>query len=314
MPDPEPDRTLQSILVEGERLLQRLGIDSPSLSVQLLCASVLGTDRLGVLIDRGRMLSSEQWAAAWELVLRRAQGEPVSYILGIKEFYGQEFEVAPPVLVPRPETELLVELADALMPHDLPFTFADLGTGSGVLAVMMALLRSRSRGAAVDKSIGALRIARANAMRHGVGTRITFLLGDFCSPLKTEGFDLLLANPPYLSEEEHGRVSKEVSGYEPRQALCSGPSGMECIEAIVRQAHRVLRVGGILAMEIGSGQGSATKSILEAKGCYEQITSHQDLAGRDRVVTARRSNGKKDTGVVVRSHSTIQGQINNLEK
>jgi release factor glutamine methyltransferase len=286
MPEPDPSFTLHDILLEGERLLREKGIDSPGLSVQLLCAHALGIDRLEVLVDRRRRLSPGQREAVWKLLCRRAEGEPVAYILGRKEFYGLDFQVGPAVLVPRPETELLIDLADKAMPRDVPFIFSDLGTGSGILAVTLALLRPRSMGVAVDTSLDALRIARANATGHGVSERILFLQGDFCSALRSARFDLILANPPYLSEEELRAADREVAAFEPRQALCSGPSGMECIEAVLREAPRVLKPGGLLAVEIGSGQAGAAGRAMGAEG-FVQITCHDDLAGLNRVVSAR---------------------------
>jgi release factor glutamine methyltransferase len=298
VPDPDSVLTLHALLLKGERLLHERKIDSPSLSVQLLCAHALNTDRLDILVSRNRQLTREQWAAAWELLLRRAAGEPVAYLLGYKEFYGHDFLVDAHVLVPRPETELLIDVADGAMPHDRPFAFVDLGTGSGILAIMTALLRPRCTGVAVDTSLDALEIARENAVRHSVESRITFLQGNFCEPLRSARFDLVLTNPPYLSEQEHGGVSREVSGFEPRQALCSGPSGMECIETIIGQAPRIIKKGGMLAMEIGSSQADETRQMLEESGCFSQITIHRDLAGKDRVVTARREHGKLTTSVV----------------
>jgi release factor glutamine methyltransferase len=286
MPEPDPSFALHDILLEGERLLREKGIDSPGLSVQLLCAHALGIDRLEVLVDRRRRLSPGQREAVRKLLCRRAEGEPVAYILGMKEFYGLDFQVGPAVLVPRPETELLIDLADKTMPRNVPFIFSDLGTGSGILAVTLALLRPRSMGVAVDTSLDALRIAHANATGHGVSERILFIQGDFCSALRSARFDLILANPPYLSEEELRAADREVTAFEPRQALCSGPSGMECIEAVLREAPRVLKPGGLLAVEIGSGQADAAGRVMEAEG-FVQIACHDDLAGLNRVVSAR---------------------------
>jgi release factor glutamine methyltransferase len=288
MADPAQGRTLGQLIRQGERLLQGRSIDSPSLSVQLLCAHALGTSRLSVLIERDRRLPDDQWNAIWGLVSRRAAGEPVAYITGKKEFFGLDYLVGPGVLVPRPETEHLVELVETCMPKDKAFTFADLGTGSGILAIATALHRPMSRGVGVDLSLDALRIAQANARRHGVLSRVSFVRGDFCSVLGTGSVDLLLANPPYLSSDELARVDKEVSGYEPHAALCAGPTGFECIQAIALQSPRVLRRGGLLAMEIGSRQGADALAVLEEGRQFADIECRVDLAGRDRVITARR--------------------------
>jgi release factor glutamine methyltransferase len=288
MADSAQGHTLGELIRLGERLLQDRSIDAPSLSVQLLCAHGLGISRLSVLTGRDLLLSNDQWDAIWGLVSRRAAGEPVAYITGKKEFFGLEFHVGSGVLVPRPETELLVELVGTCMPADKAFTFADLGTGSGILAITTALQRPMSTGVAVDMSLDALRIAKENAASHGVLSRVCFVQGDFCSVLGSDSVDLLLANPPYLSRGELEMVDMEVFGYEPHAALCAGHTGLECIKAIVFQAPRVLRSGGLLAMEIGAGQGVETLTILEEDGKFEDIDCRVDLAGRDRMVTARR--------------------------
>lgn len=286
--------TVAQILTETQTLLEAAGVDAPRLSAQLLAAYVLGQERHVLLLDRARALASRDAAHIRALAARRATGEPVAYILGSKEFYGLDFIVSPAVLVPRPETEHLVEEVLRLFPVESALMFADLGTGSGCLAVTLALQLPCSRGLALDRSVEALAVALANACAHGVQDRLQLLRGDFGQPFAVPGsLDFIVSNPPYVSDVEYRETSHEVHGFEPRAALVPAVSdesgGLECYRALIPRAATALRPGGALLLEIGWLQGRAVAQVVEQSGFFEDLRVLPDLAGRDRVVVARRA-------------------------
>lgn len=277
----------------AERLLARRGRDSPALSAQLLLAEVLQKGRVELLLERQRRLTPEQWRAFWRLVARRSLGEPVAYILGRKEFYGREFKVTSAVLTPRPETEHLVEAVLQRVPRDAPTRFADLGTGSGILAVTLALELPFSQGLALDICPQALHMARGNARAWNVEDRLLFARGDFAAPpLLEAGLDVLVSNPPYVSAAEYAGLSPEVTRFEPRQALVplqgGGASGLESIARVLAAGARALRPGGLLALEMGHDQGEAVLALARTAPWSDAVVL-PDLAGLDRVLMARRS-------------------------
>lgn len=287
------------ILLVGEALgqatltLERGEVDSPALSAQLLLAHVLDLPRLEMLARRKLSLRHDQWLLFQELVARRSRGEPVAMILGRKEFYGRDFLVTRDVLVPRPETEHLVETALARCPAGAPLFFADLGCGSGALAVTLACELPLARGLALDISCPALAVARENARRHGVLQRMQLVEADFChAPLRCDAFDLIVANPPYVSAIEYLELSREVRDFEPRQALVplqgGGAHGLESLAGLLPEARRALRPNGRLLAEIGAGQGREALRLADAHGPWRHATVLPDLAGRDRVLCLAR--------------------------
>jgi release factor glutamine methyltransferase len=285
--------TVRDILHKSTAYLAERGVDSPALSAQLLLGKALGLSRLDLLLQSDRPLAEAELAAARELVRRRGRGEPAAYILGEKEFFGLAFAVTPATLIPRPETEHLIEEAEARFARDAVLAFADLGTGSGCLAVTLAVRFVRARGLAVDLSAEALAVAQANAGRHGVGERLRLVQGDFADlaglGVAPGGLDLIVANPPYVSDAEHAATSPEVRDFEPRTALVPGPaglSGLEAIAALAPGAHAALRPGGWLLLEMGWTQAAAVRDILARAG-FAEVFIRKDLAGRDRVAAAR---------------------------
>ncbi len=256
---------------------------SPRLDAEVLLAQVLGTSRVAILADADRPLEPPQWEAYNELIARRAALEPIAYITGHKEFYGFDFVVDPRVLVPRPETELIIELALDWWPRKLlqANTIADIGTGSGCLAVTLALLLPQAHVYAVDLSRDALEVARLNAQRHDVASRVTFLHGNGCQPLP-ELVALLVSNPPYTVLAE---VDQNVRRWEPQLALDGGAErGLAIPIHILRQAPSYLLPGGQLLMEIGAWQGVAALEVTQRAFPQARVRLHQDLAGLDRVV------------------------------
>lgn len=280
--------TIREILLDGEALLR--GVDSPRLSAELIVAEVLGCSRMALLLDRDRLLSEEQEARVRALLRRRVLGEPVAYLIGRKEFYGLDFRVTPDVLIPRPETEHIVEAVEAEYANEGGVRFADLGTGSGILAVTIAYLLPQCSGTAVDLNSGALAVAQNNANAHGVHDRLAFIRGDFTRPLfRADAFDLIVTNPPYVTEQEYRDASHEVTGFEPASALVSGVDGLDHIKSMLPQIVGCLKSGGRLFMEIGWDQAKLIKNIITREfPQFSEVTVRKDLSGHDRVLFLRK--------------------------
>lgn len=282
--------TIAEALNAATAELAAQGLDAPRLSAELLGTKAFGLSRLGLIMRKKDEVSLEQQAAFRALVARRARGEPVAYLLGEKEFYGLALRVTPDVLIPRPDTEIIVEEAERLFPADTPLAFADFGTGSGALAVALAHVFPNSVGLAVDLSGPALEVARHNARAHGLEARLDFRCADFLRlDLAPGSLDLVVANPPYVTEDEYARLSPEVRCFEPQSALVSPDQGLAHIRGLAPTAARALRPGGVLLCEIGSTQGRA---VLEFFSDPSQGFLHpailRDYAGLDRVLRAVR--------------------------
>ncbi|WP_415714886.1 peptide chain release factor N(5)-glutamine methyltransferase [Maridesulfovibrio sp.] len=284
------DRKLKEVLSRAAAQLKKAGVDSPALSAQLFAEKVFDLNRVQLIIELESSVDSEKLAEFEALVKRRASGEPAAYILGVKEFYGFEFKVGPGVLIPRPETEEIVEKVQQLFRADDKFLFADFGTGSGILAVTVAKLFPESQVVAVDLSASALTIARENALLHHVAERVQFVRADFNEPLLADAkFDLILANPPYLCEAELEDISSEVAEFEPVSALVSGPAGDEDIKGSAPRIAAALKKGGTVFMEIGYLQGQKAYEIFDSCAAFEGcVTIHKDLSGHDRIVVAKK--------------------------
>ncbi|GAU08390.1 peptide chain release factor N(5)-glutamine methyltransferase [Desulfoplanes formicivorans] len=271
------------ILRQAEALLAHHAVDSPRLSAQILLAKVLGLSRLDLMLEPLQEVSSLQRKVFDRLVTRRSRGEPVAYLVGHKEFYGLDFMVDHRVLIPRPETEELVEHLHTTLDPDAAFVFADVGTGSGALAVTLAHLFPRARGVAVDIDAGALDVARHNARKHGVLERLMMVRGDLATSLLPLSLDLVVTNPPYVSDAEYADLSREVAEFEPQKALVAGPDGMDCLRRIEAQARTVLKPQGSLWAEMGWKQGGLVSRLF---GNWAECTVYKDLGGRDRFVHA----------------------------
>jgi release factor glutamine methyltransferase len=221
------------------------------------------------------------------VVGRRRPREPIAYITGNREFYRRSFEVTPAVLIPRPDTETLIERALALLPPDSTATIVDLCTGSGAIAVTLAAERPSVRVSATDLSQAALEQARRNAERHGVHDRIEFFSGDLYAALPSDArFDLIAANPPYIAEADLAQLQPEIRDHEPQLALASGPDGLTHLRLLAAGAPAHLNPGGSLLFEVGANQAAAVQRMLLAAGLCEPH-SHKDLAGIPRIVEAR---------------------------
>ncbi len=280
--------TIREILGKTEGYFKDKGVDAPRLSAQLLLAKSLGMDRLGLVLAMDRPLTPEELDGYRPLVARRGKGEPVAYLLGAREFFGLDFKVTPETLIPRPETELVVERALELFPGGALSRFADLGTGSGCLAVTLAVRFPGARGLALDVSPGALAVARENAATHGVADRVDFLEADFAElPETAGGYALVVSNPPYVSVAEYRECSPEVRDFEPAGALVPGETGLEAVPVVARAARLRLAPGGWLLVEIGWKQGAQAAAILTEAG-FADVAVRRDLAGLDRVVEGRK--------------------------
>jgi release factor glutamine methyltransferase len=263
-------------------------IDEARRDVALIGRALLGWDEARWLVAQSQPVPSDFPARLAPLVARRASREPVAYLLGEREFYGRSFVVSPAVLIPRPETEGLVEAVLGLLATDnaRPARVLDIGTGSGCLAITLALERPDVAVIATDVSRDALAIARANAARHGVDARVEFRETAFAGDL-VDAVDLIVTNPPYVAEHDRGALSPDVRDYEPSLALFGGDDGLDVIRALVPHAARALRRGGWLVMEIGQGQAAAIEDIVRHAG-FDWHGTRNDLAGIPRVVVARR--------------------------
>jgi release factor glutamine methyltransferase len=261
-------------------LRERLAPASPTaaLDAEILVATVLGLDRARLAADPGRALAAEELFALESLVRRRLGGEPVAYLTGRREFWSLDLEVTPDVLVPRPETELLVErvlAAIAGLPHP---AVLDLGTGSGAVAIAIAVERRDAAVTATDRSPAALAVARRNAARLAA-SNLRFFEGDWYAPLPGARFEAIVSNPPYVAE---GDPALAALAREPRLALAAGPLGLDALEAIVAGAAERLSPGGRLILEHGAGQGAAVRGLLAGAG-FGAIATFRDLARHERV-------------------------------
>lgn len=264
------------------------GIESARLDAELLVAHALGLDRVKLYMDLDRPLTPDELARIRELVVRRRKREPIAYILGRREFYGRSFEVTPAVLVPRPDTETLIERALELLPEDATGPALDLCTGSGCIAITLAAERGALVVDATDLSEEALAIAQKNAASLGVAERVSLHRGDLFAALPApREYALIACNPPYIPEGERDTLAADVAQYEPGLALFAGGDGLDVLRRLCAEALRWLAPGGTILIEVGAGQAPSVIALLEAAGLGE-ARAHRDLGGHERVVEARR--------------------------
>lgn len=269
--------------------LENHGIPTPRLDAELLLSRYIGTDRTGLYAHPETPVPEKALPGFDELVRRRCEHEPVAYIIGEKEFWGLPLEVNRDVLIPRPDTEILVEevLAKAAGRDDRRLCILEIGTGSGAVSIAIASEISNARICATDISMAAISVARRNAARHMAGSRIGFVVGDMLAPLRGV-FDIIVSNPPYIPEDEFRKLPRGVAGYEPPAALLAGSGGMEFHDALIRAAGRHLKTGGWLFMEMGDGQRDGVENLLRLSKLFIDIGFRKDYAGKDRVAKGRR--------------------------
>lgn len=277
--------TIARVLSWAADDLRQRGSSSPRLDAELLLAHLLGCDRIRLVLDGGRPLLPEELQRYRDLHKRRRRGEPVAYLLGAREFYGRTFAVDPSVLVPRPETEHLVEVAmERSRSLGLCARVLDLCTGSGCVAITLKKERPTTNVVASDVSEPALRMARENAVR--LGALVTFVHSDAYEALGAwrGKLDLITANPPYIPDANHASLPPDVRDFEPRLALTAGADGLDVLRRIVAEAPRMLAPGGVLAVEIDAPSGEAVRSLFSAAG-FVDIRVTRDYAGRDRIAS-----------------------------
>ena len=273
------------LLQWSEEFFTKKDVDSPRLTAQLLLGHVLKLDKVKLYMNFDRPMEPSELAEYKALVSRRAAGEPVAYILGQREFYGRTFQVDARVLVPRPETERLVDAVLESVSKDAPRKILDLCTGSCCIAATLAAERPQAKVWASDLSPDALAVAKANVETLGLAGRVTLLQGDLFAPLKGLAFDVIVSNPPYIADSVLATLSREVKR-EPKMALVSGPRGMDHLERIARGAGEFLEPGGLLALEIGDDQGVLVQDLLKQCG-FSQVRVERDWSQHDRVALGR---------------------------
>jgi release factor glutamine methyltransferase len=281
--------TIRQAIREAEHRLGQKGYSSPGLDAEILLATCLGVERTELIRDMDRPLAPRDLQSFDGLVGRRLRGEPVAYIVGRKEFWSLDFKVGPGVLVPRPETEILVQvtLETAGRLGTVSPRILEVGTGSGAISIALARELESARIISTDLSLEALKVARENAARHGVADKIFFIACNLLGPFRS-AFDMILSNPPYLSESEYEDLPDEIREFEPKGAIVAGPEGTEFHRAMIRHAEEFLDDGGWLFLEIGFGQKDAVHDLIVRSGCYDAVRFTRDYAGIDRVVAARR--------------------------
>jgi len=277
--------------------LRASGSRSPRLDAELLLATALGVDRAELFRTPERVLTGVEERRFDGYLVRRQAREPVAYIRGRRAFRALELEVTPAVLIPRPETETLVDVAlealaavpgDAAAPGHYEPLALDVGTGSGCIALALAAENPFVRLVAVDVSEAAVEVARRNAARLGLGGRVDVRRGDLLADLPPRArFDLIVSNPPYIPEAEYRTLEPNVRDYEPRLALHGGEDGLDVYRRLIPAAAARLRPGGVLAVEVGAGQAAAVRALFAAPGAFETAQERADLAGIPRVVFAR---------------------------
>jgi len=282
-----PIRIDESIIL-ATQVMRSAGISEPRREAGSLLAHTIGKDRTFLITHANDELSEEDLDEYRSLIERRASGEPLQYIIGAQDFFGRQFRVTPDVLIPRPETELLVEAALHLLRNQTAPYVCDVGTGSGCISITLLCERDDARAIAVDISEAALKVARFNSTTLSVSERIEFRLSDCFSELKPNSqFDLVVSNPPYVAADVLSGLQREVRDHEPRVALSPGPDGLEVIQRLLGESPAFLKDKGHLVMEIGFDQGKRVQGLIDPKK-WRLVEIRPDLQGIPRIVVLQR--------------------------
>jgi release factor glutamine methyltransferase len=280
------------LLNEASQVLAAAGIENPRREARLLLAHAAGIDQATLLRDMDRPLAAPGFAA---LVQRRAAREPLALITGRQGFWSLEFEVSADTLIPRADSEAVIEAALAACAGQAVRRVLDLGTGTGCLLLAALAEFPQAWGVGIDRAEGAARLARRNAESLGMATRSAFLCGDWATALDAR-FDLVLSNPPYIVAEEIAGLMPEVALYEPRRALDGGPDGLDAYRSILAALPALLEPGGVAVLELGAGQSDSVASLTQAEGLVP-VALHADLSGTKRALVVRLDPGKKPFGI-----------------
>ena len=281
--------TVGELLAEGARELEAAGRPTARQDAEWLLAQALGIERFRLYLDPDRRVRAPEVEEFRRRIERRRAHEPVQYILGFEEFRGLRLKTTPLALIPRPETELLVEWALELDQKEGPWRLAvDVGAGGGAIACALAAAAPRVRVLAVECSLGALALAAANVGTLGLEGRVSLVAGDLLDPLAggAAGADLVVSNPPYIRTAMLSQLPREVSDWEPREALDGGPDGMAVHRRLIARSPQILKPGGWLLMEMGEGQAEPLRECMDANG-FERIEVRRDLRGVERMIGGR---------------------------
>jgi release factor glutamine methyltransferase len=282
--------SIANVILEAAQTLRNAGVPEARRDASVLLAHLLGCDRTFIISHAEDPVSDDVLSSLKQLVERRAQGEPIQYITGSQEFFSLDFEVTRDVLIPRPETELIVEIAlDLIRKDQTSALVCDVGTGSGCIAISILRNRPQARAVAIDVSRNAIAVARRNARRHSVDDRMTFVVSDcFEAISKTPTFDLVVSNPPYVHEQTVPYLQREVRDYEPRIALTPGGDGLSMIRRLLSESPLVIKSGGYLLIEMGFDQGDAVLRLVDTK-IWRLLDTHKDLQGIPRTLTLQKT-------------------------
>lgn len=285
--------TVQKILQWTTDYLKQKDVESPRLEAELLLAHARNCQRIRLYTELMAPLTDDQRSRMRDFVKRRANREPLSYITGRREFYGRDFSVGQGVLIPRPETETLIDICLEYLPAEQSARACEVGFGSGCISITLAKQRSQLCVVATDISSAAMRFATQNSDTHDVGDRVRLLAGDGFEPVRSlnvEPFDGIVSNPPYIREDELVELEPEVAKHEPLEALTSGEDGLALTRRLIAEAPEMLKPGGWIILELDPAQCEKAAELLGAAG-FVRAGIHKDLAGLDRIVTASRPGG-----------------------
>jgi release factor glutamine methyltransferase len=288
-----PEWTLIKLIQWATAYFDAHDIDSPRATAEILLAHAMGVKRIDLYLRYDQPLNSDELNRFKTLIKRRTKREPVAYIVGHKEFWSMDLEVNRDVLIPRPETECLVERALenlAADPNPGCKSILELGTGSGAVVLALASENSRHSYVGTDISSDAVRVARRNSMRHGMGAKICFMVADWFAPFdaKSGQFDLIVSNPPYIRSDDLKRLQPEIHAFEPVAALDGAKDGLRYLRHIIQCAYLYLKPAGALLLEMGHDQQAPIKQIIDASDQYEDAQFYKDYSGYDRIVSMRK--------------------------
>ncbi len=293
----DPEWTIIKLLKWTTSYFKSHDIDSPRSTAEILLAHVLELKRIDLYLRYDQPLCINELSKFKVSIKRRIEREPVAYIVGVKEFWSMDLAVTKDALIPRPETECLVEAALSLLPEDnsyigkpSPKSILELGTGSGAVILAIAFMRPKYIYFASDRSVKAIKLARQNSKRHGLDTAVSFFCADWFTPLNSEKkrFDMIISNPPYVQTRVIGRLQPEIYKYEPISALDGDRDGLFCLRHIINTAHGYLNRKGSLLLEIGHDQKNDVRNIIDQCGNYEHVLFKKDYSGYDRVVRMKK--------------------------